>query len=197
MNITDKNVFLDYENEFSQSKLLNVPADCVPVYTWSWASAVSKEKTDETLEEMKRLGIKGTYILPIPSDFRPCRVPTTFCIDYMGKEYMEHYVYAYNKARELGMRLWLYDEGGWPSGSACSRVLLDHPEYAKRLLASRKTLFKEGEKYSSKDDAAAFLPNGKMIDNGYEFTEDTTVTEYYSKIDLLTFLPPLTTLTFP
>lgn len=187
MKITDKNVFLDEEACFSQDKLYSTPRDCVPVYTWSWASAVSKEKTDETLEEMKRLGIKGTYILPIPSDFRPCRVPTTFCIDYLGKEYMEHYVYAYNKARELGMHLWLYDEGGWPSGSACNRVLLDHPEYAKRLLASRKTIFKAGETYSSSDDAAAFLPDGKMIDKGYEFAEDTTVTEYYSKIDLFDY----------
>jgi hypothetical protein len=32
-------------------------------------------------------------------------------------------------ARELGMRIWIYDEHGYPSGAAGGIVLRDHPEY--------------------------------------------------------------------
>lgn len=40
------------------------------------------------------------------------------------------------------MRLWLYDEGGWPSGGVCGRIVKEHPELAQQTL--RRTEIKPG-----------------------------------------------------
>ncbi|AWS43594.1 hypothetical protein DKM19_21675 [Streptosporangium sp. 'caverna'] len=39
------------------------------------------------------------------------------------------------RAKELGLAFWIYDEDGWPSGTAGGRMLADHPEEIQRWLA--------------------------------------------------------------
>jgi len=180
-------VFLNFERSFSQEKIATPPDEFWPVYSWAWNSELSKEQTDRDLEEFKRLGIKALYVLPEPSTFRATTIPTTLSPGYMTPEYMEHYTYAVNKALELRIGLWFYDEAGWPSGSAGNIVLYDHPEYRKRILASRKKEFKKGEAYKKTDDCTPFLENGGMIDDGYVFSEDACVVEYYSKDELFPY----------
>ncbi len=180
-------VFLNFEERFSQDRFVNPPDEFWPVYSWAWTSELSKEKTDKALEEFKKLGIKGVYVLPEPTTFRATTIPTTLSPGYMTPEYMEHYVYAVNKAVELGIGLWFYDEAGWPSGSAGNIVLYDHPEYCKKVLAARKKEFKKGDVYKKTDDCTPFLANGGMINDGYEFSEDDCVVEYYSKNELFPY----------
>ncbi|NIA15865.1 MAG: hypothetical protein GWP08_17515, partial [Nitrospiraceae bacterium] len=50
--------------------------------------------------------------------------------DYMEKEdKWEAFVRAVHEAKRLGMALWLYDERGYPSGTAGGITMRDHPEW--------------------------------------------------------------------
>ncbi len=184
MKKTDNYIFFDYEEEFSYEKFHNVPMDCTPVFAWLWNSALSFEATDKGLEEFKRMGVKTTYVLPQPCNFSPCGIPTTMYTEYLGEDYMKHYAYAVKKAKELGIQLWLYDEGGWPSGGACGRVLAEHPEYARKCLTSETKLYATGETYIKKNDEIAFTSFGGVVEDGYTFQQDTEVTTYFSKASL-------------
>lgn len=179
--MTDNYVFLEEESIFSYDKFKKSPRDCTPVYTWCWCIPVSYEDTDKDIAEFVRLGIRTVYILPEPNTFRPNRIPTTMDSEYLGDEYMEHYVYAINKAGENGIDVWIYDEAGWPSGGADGKVAGDHPEFLCHMLSDREKHFGAGEVYRSSDDCTAFDENEKIIEEGYVFTKDTTVTEYYCR----------------
>lgn len=53
--------------------------------------------------------------------------------EYMESEAKwEAFIRGVNEAKRLGMSLWLYDECGYPSGSAGGLTLRDHPEYEAR-----------------------------------------------------------------
>ena len=101
-----------------------------PVYIWVWNDICTREIIDEQLSEMQNLGIRAFYILPEPKDFRPNSMPTNLSPDYLSPEFFELCAYAINKGTSLGMNCWIYDEGGWPSGSACGKVIKEHPEYS-------------------------------------------------------------------
>ncbi len=101
-----------------------------PVYVWVWNDLCTRKIIDEQLAEMQNLGIRAFYILPEPKDFRPDSMPTNLTPDYLTDEFFELCKYAIKQAKSLGMNCWIYDEGGWPSGSACGKVTEAHPEYS-------------------------------------------------------------------
>lgn len=157
-----------------------------PVYVWVWNDVCTRETIDNQLAEMQNLGIRAFYILPEPKNFRPDSMPTDLTPEYLSDEFFELCAYAVQKANELGMLCWLYDEGGWPSGGACGKVLNDHPEYAKETLKANERTFYAGDVYkkSTPDTLAAFLNNREMIEEGYEFISDVVVTEYATKKEI-------------
>ncbi len=154
-----------------------------PVYVWVWNDVCTREIINEQLTEMQNLGIRAFYILPEPKNFRPDSMPTNLTPDYLTHEFFELCAYAIQKARELGMLCWIYDEGGWPSGGACGKVLKDHPEYAREVLKTKERIFSAGDVYkkSKIDVLAAFLNNNSIIEEGYEFVTDSVVIEYITK----------------
>ena len=172
------------DKNFEISKFRSPDLGYAPVYGWMWNGQLSDERIEEQILEMKRLGIRAFYIIPEPQRFRPASIPTLMEPDYLTDAYFCRYKFAMEKARELGMECWLYDEGGWPSGGACGMVLIEHPEYARRVLAFRNVTVKAGESYTmTENTAAAFINGDEMIQNGAVFSSDTEVTEYYSKRD--------------
>lgn len=174
------------EKTFDIKKFINPPFCNAPVYGWVWNGPVSREESDRQLLEMQRLGIKKFYVIPEPKQFSAARIPTELEPDYLTSAFMEEIKYTVEKATQMGITCWIYDEGGWPSGGACGKVLKKHPEYAKRIPECIETEFKAGSVYkkSSFDVIAAFIDKDVMIEEGYEFKEDTMVDEYCSKREL-------------
>ena len=115
---------------FDINSFLSPEVSCAPVYVWVWNDVCSKEIIDSQLNEMQNLGIRAFYILPEPKDFRPGSMPTNLTPDYLTDEFFELCEYAIKQGNALGMNCWIYDEGGWPSGSACGKVTKAHPEYS-------------------------------------------------------------------
>ena len=174
---------MENSNKFDLNSFAFPDVCYAPVYIWVWNETCTREIIDEQLGEMQRLGIRAFYILPEPKEFRPDSMPTKLSPAYLSEEYFELCAYAIKKGKSLGMLCWIYDEGGWPSGGACGRVMKDRPEFARQVLKCYEHTFSAGQtfKRSSSDVVAAFLNDGEIIEDGYDFTEDTVVTEYVSE----------------
>lgn len=184
------------ENSFDTKKFKNPPLVHAPIYNWIWNAPLSHEETDKQLDEMLRLGIQSLAIVPEPKDFRPKTLPTCMEPDYLTPAYFEQYRYAVRAAKERGMLFCLYDEGGWPSGGACGKVMKEHPEFAYQTLAVRHVAYRAGEEYQLPADALASFCKDVEITEGYRFDSDCTVAEYYIYTKPLTHtshdLPDLT-----
>ena len=57
------------------------------------------------------------------------------------------------------MKLWLYDEGGWPSGGNCGRIVRERPDWARQTLVKRGVAPGELERVPD-DCIAAFQTDG-------------------------------------
>jgi len=168
---------------FSVSELQNPPRRYEPIYAWVWNGPVTREQTDAQLAEMRRLGINRFYIIPEPKSFRPNTMPTQMEPDYLTPAFFEECRYTFEQAVAQGMDCWLYDEGGWPSGGACGKVLFYHPELARRTLELRELTLPGNTPYTptDPDTIAAFVNADTQIEPGFTSADDVAVTEYYSE----------------
>ena len=167
-------------DKFDIKSFVSPDISCAPVYIWVWNDICTRENIDTQLEEMQNLGIRSFYILPEPKEFRPDSMPTNLEPEYLSDEYAELCLYAFEQGKKLGMNCWIYDEGGWPSGSACGKVMKDHPEFGRETLEWRELAFVKGEVYKkSGPDVLAGFVNNEIIKDGDIFGNYSVVTEYF------------------
>ena len=93
----------------------------------------------EQIDEMYKQNILGVYVIPHSKKFRPNTMVTNLQPEYLSDEYFRLCAYAFEQGKKLGMNCWIYDEGGWPSGSACGKVIKNQ-EIVDDIL-------KKGDKY--------------------------------------------------
>ncbi len=174
---------MKHNNKFDLNNFISPDVFHSPVYVWVWNDVCTREIIDNQIAEMQNLGIRAFYILPEPKNFRPDSMPTDLTPEYLSDAFFGLCAYAVQKANELGMLCWLYDEGGWPSGSACGKVLKNHPEYARETLKTNELTFPAGEVYkkSTPDVLAAFLNDKEVIEEGYKPVTDSVITEYLTE----------------
>ena len=60
--------------------------------------------------------------------------------EYMGEEWLSFVGNCLAEARRRGMKVWLYDEYNWPSGSCRGRVPMENPEWTYTEYAVRKSV---------------------------------------------------------
>ncbi|MBC7329130.1 hypothetical protein H5T88_02095 [bacterium] len=97
--------------------------------------------------------------------------------DYLeSEEKWAAFVRGVKKAKELGMALWLYDEKGYPSGTAGGLTLKDHPEWEARGL-----LCAEGE--TSEEGVVLEAPPGKLL-GAWAFPKRKDGIDLKGRIDL-------------
>lgn len=91
---------------------------------WFWNAPASKEQTDSLMERCRDAGYYGFGILPT----------NKMGVAFMGPAYLDRYQEALDKAAQLGMKMCLYDEFWFPSGSAGGLLARKYPEaLSKRL----------------------------------------------------------------
>ncbi len=168
-------------DSFSLTDFMCPPVTCAPVYSWVWNGELTRDTIESQILEMKRLGIRSFYIIPEPKSFRPTTMPTELEPDYLTAAYFQEFAYATEFAKKNGMVCWLYDEGGWPSGGACGKVLRKNPDLAKKSLGKREIKLTGGDVYRNSDDSvlAAFVNTTEMIGDGYTAEADTVIDEYF------------------
>jgi hypothetical protein len=87
-----------------------MPAAMRPAPLWFWNnSTVEPEELRQQMCDFKKAGYGGLSILPFGRDFKP---------KYLTDEYFEVYRVCMEEAANLNLRLCIYDEYGFPSGTA-------------------------------------------------------------------------------
>ena len=91
---------------------------------WFWNGKLDADKTRAMVAACKKAGYCGMGILPCDG----------MGFDFMGPEFLKQYKAAIDEAGKLGMKMCLYDEFWFPSGSAGGLLAKKHPEaLGKRL----------------------------------------------------------------
>ena len=105
-----------------RTKFYNPPAlyRTAPFMVWNWK--VTKGEIDWMLTEFKESGAGSAIIHPRPG----------LVTEYLSKDWFELYRYAVQKAKSLGMTVWIYDENSYPSCFAGGNVPALMPESYKQ-----------------------------------------------------------------
>jgi len=94
---------------------------------WVWNDDMDRDKIKRQLEDFKARGIGGAFIHP-----RPGLITT-----YLTEEWFSLCAYAVEVGKELGLKIWLYDENSYPSGFAGGHVPAAMPDAARSGLRMR------------------------------------------------------------
>ncbi len=174
---------LFHSNEnFDPDEFLKTDTCLQPAYAWIWNAPILRDEVRRQLDAMLRAGIRTIYILPEPKEFRVYNERIHMEEDYLSAEFFGEVRYALEYALSLGMSCWLYDEGGWPSGSACGQVVKKRPDLCVKSLEARMLSVSAGETYRPGERAvAAFLKDsGRRIRPGCVMEADGDIEEYYA-----------------
>lgn len=113
-------------------KELNNPGkEFTPVPFWFFNDAPDQDRIWKQLKDYQEKGVDAFVLHPrigIPED-----------LPYLSEAYFDAVKFIVKTADELGMKVVLYDEGMYPSGSAHGMVVKKNPKYASRGI----TLVKE------------------------------------------------------
>lgn len=88
---------------------------------WAINARLDLQKLNCQLDEMKRFGFDGAVWHPRFYPNEP---------EYLGAEYLEILSDAILYAKSQNLEFWIYDENGYPSGTAGGKTLKDFPELA-------------------------------------------------------------------
>ncbi|MBD3921793.1 hypothetical protein H8B09_23725 [Paenibacillus sp. PR3] len=101
-------------------------AEFSPIPFWFWNDELTRDELLRQLHDFHSKGVDGFVIHP--------RMGLSPKIPYLSDAYMDLVEAVVAEAASLGMSVILYDEGMYPSGSACGLVVKHNPDYASRGL---------------------------------------------------------------
>lgn len=119
-----------------------------PFPFWFLNGDLTHEELRRQLSDFCAHGVYGVVLHP--------RIGLSKRIGYLSDAFFSYLRTAVKTADRLGMRVILYDEGMYPSGSANGLVVKDHPELASRGLALVK-------KCLPSDEIVANTPRGTLV----------------------------------
>ena len=106
-----------------------------PSFFWLWNEKLDFETLKSQIDDMYAHGVHALCPHPFPKAFRPGSMPSNMEPDYLTPGYMKVVAKVMEYAQSLGMHVWLYDEGGWPSGGACGKIIAqDEKRFAPRSI---------------------------------------------------------------
>lgn len=91
---------------------------------WSWNDKLEKAELEAQIEAMHKAGIEGFFM----------HARGGLITEYMGEEWFDMIKVCMDKADELGMEAWAYDENGWPSGFANGIVPQTSVDYQQKWM---------------------------------------------------------------
>lgn len=105
-----------------------------PGIFWYWNCDPDERMISRQLTEIRDAGFRSVCLHPMPDHFRKSDFFAGMRLSYLGTRYFRLFRFAVSECRRLGLILILYDEGGWPSGTACGAVVRGNPEFAAQVL---------------------------------------------------------------
>ncbi len=105
-----------------------------PAMFWLLNGRLTPERIRDQIGQMHERGCGGFFLHPMGENFRLGDFVQGIDPPYLSDEYFALMRVAVEEADRLGMYAWLYDEGGWPSGTAQGKVIEGHPELRAPVL---------------------------------------------------------------
>jgi hypothetical protein len=100
------------------SQFVQPPAEYTTAPFFVWNAEITKPEIDKFLEGFKKEGSSQVFIHPRPG----------LITEYLSQNWFDLYRHTVDKAKELGMLAWIYDENSYPSGFAGGHVPDEMPE---------------------------------------------------------------------
>lgn len=121
--------------------------DYRPSAFWFWNADMDPGDMAAVVAEMAANDIREFLIHPVHG----------MEIEYLSPEFFDRYRHALRLAKAHGLKVWVYDEFGWPSGVAGGILLREYPEHKGWMLE-----FARGE-----DGAVSAVPvqSDRILDN--------------------------------
>jgi len=94
---------------------------------WFWNDRLDEAELLRQMDDFQAHGVHGFVIHP--------RVGLPRDLEWMSLELLHFYRFVVEEASRRGMRVLLYDEGMYPSGSSCGQVVKANPAHHCRCLA--------------------------------------------------------------
>ena len=169
---------------FSKRDFVAPPLEFNVSYGWVWNAPITREGIDERLDGFVEAGIKSLYILPLPKDFRPERLRTFMSPEYLTDEFFDLVEYAVRGGSRRGIEIWIYDEGGWPSGGACYETVRKNPAAMLKRIGKRSVNINCDQRFKPGEDFIAVFDGKRRLPDNYIANREMTVTEYYVKREI-------------
>ncbi len=109
-----------------------------PVIFWLWNGRLTRERLAAQLDDIAAHGFGGVVIHPMGEEFRLVDFIAGISPPYLSDEFFEMVRFAVERAAAVGLKVWLYDEGGWPSGTAQGKVVAGRPELCAKVVRPRR-----------------------------------------------------------
>ena len=136
--------------------LLKPSAEFTPIPFWFYNDAPDKEKIKKQFTDYVEKGVNGIVLHP--------RIGIPKNLEYLSEEYFRVVKYIVETAAELNMKVVLYDEGMYPSGSAHGQVVAANPSFASKGVRLLEEKPEQGEIITQ-------FPDGKYL--VYDYTQGT------------------------
>lgn len=136
--------------------LLKPSAEFTPIPFWFYNDAPDKEKIKKQFTDYMEKGVNGIVLHP--------RIGIPKSLEYLSEEYFRVVKYIVETAAELNMKVVLYDEGMYPSGSAHGQVVAANPSFASKGVRLLEEKPEQGEIITQ-------FPDGKYL--VYDYTQGT------------------------
>lgn len=144
---------------------LNVPSnEYTPIPFWFLNGNLDEKELQRQLEDFAAHGVYGVVLHP--------RMGLPKRIQYLEESFFYYIRVIVKKAAELGMKVVLYDEGMYPSGSACGKVVEGHPEFASEGIGLVKTQQPGDEILAQLEDAVLVVRKSGGTLRGIHWGED-------------------------
>lgn len=141
-------------------EILEPAAEYSPIPFWFFNDTFDEEKIRKQFKDYVEKGVNGFVLHP--------RIGVPREMPYLSEAYFRAVRFIVETADSLNMKVVLYDEGMYPSGSAHGMVVEANPEYASKgiILLGKKAA---AEKLSREKSARVIvrLPDGRSIIYGF------------------------------
>ena len=101
------------------------PAEFRSAPLWVWNDRMTNKQIDEQLTDLWAHGIGGVFIHARPG----------LITEYLSDEWFALCRHAVEKGKDLGMKIWIYDENSYPSGFAGGHVPAQMPDAVRSGLS--------------------------------------------------------------
>ena len=111
-------------------------SEMYPVPWWAWNGSLEFEEMTRQIELMHDQGIYEFFIFALIGLEKP---------HFLSSQWFEYISFTISEAEKRGMKLWIYDDLNWPSGSAGGYAVKEHPEKREFVLRYSETRLEPGD----------------------------------------------------